>query len=70
MHYWLKDSTNGIYRAQIDFLKEQLASLPQFRDDKEKLLDLKKQGGCKAIMKSKARRLSKRSLTEFKKTSL
>ncbi len=70
MHYWLKDSTNGIYRAQIDFLKEQLASLPQFRDDKEKLLDLKKQGGCKAIMKSKARRLSKRSLKEFKKTSL
>ena len=70
MHYWLKDSANGIFKAQIDFLKEQLSSQPQFREDKEKLLDLKKQGGCKAVMKSRIGRWSKSSLAKSKKASL
>ena len=70
IHYWLKDSANGIFRAQIDFLKEQLSSQPQFREDKEKLLDLKKQGGCKAVMKLKNRRWSKKQLLDSKKITL
>ncbi|NWG03990.1 MAG: metalloregulator ArsR/SmtB family transcription factor [Syntrophaceae bacterium] len=53
MHYRLKDSQNGIYKAQIDFLKMQLSHFPQFREDKDKLLELKKQGSCKALMKLK-----------------
>jgi len=59
MHYKLKDLPNGIYKAQINFLKEQLSGLSQFRMDREGLLELKKQGGCKAMMKFKATRLSK-----------
>jgi ArsR family transcriptional regulator len=59
MHYSLKDPADNVYRAQVDFLKGQLAHLPQFRMDREKLLELKKQGGCKAMMKFRAARLSK-----------
>lgn len=60
MHYWLKDSSNGIYRAQIDFLREQLSSQPQFREDKEKLLNFKKKGGCKAGRQFRVVRWSKK----------
>lgn len=56
MHYWLKESLGEVYKAQINFLKENLSSLPQFHEDIKKLLGLKKQGGCKAIMKSRNRR--------------
>ena len=59
MHYWLKEPVDDVYRAQLDFLKKQLSHLPQFRMDREKLLELKKQGGCKAMMKFKAARWSK-----------
>ena len=59
MHYWLKEPVDNVYRAQLDFLKGQLSHLPQFRMDREKLLELKKQGGCKAMMKFKAARWSK-----------
>lgn len=59
MHYRLKHSSNGIYNAQLDFLKGQLSHLPQFRMDRERLLELKNQGGCKAMMKFKAARWSK-----------
>ena len=60
MHYSLKKASDEIYKAQINFLKGQLSHLPQFRMDREKLLHLKKQGGCKALMKLKAPRWSKR----------
>jgi len=56
MHYWLKEPVDDVHRAQLDFLKKQLSLLPQFRMDREKLLQLKKQGGCKAMMKFKTAR--------------
>ena len=59
MHYCLKESADEVHKAQIDFLKEQLSHLPQFRIDREKLLELKKQGGCKAMIKLKAARWAK-----------
>lgn len=59
MHYWLKEPVDEVHKVQIDFLKEQLSRLPQFRMDRERLLELKKQGGCKAMIKLKATRWSK-----------
>jgi ArsR family transcriptional regulator len=59
IHYWLKESVDNVYRTHLDFLKRQLSHLPQFRMDREKLLELKKQGGCKAMMNLKAARWSK-----------
>ena len=59
MHYRLKEPVDEVHKAQIDFLKEQLSRLPQFRIDRERLLELKKQGGCKAMIKLKGARWSK-----------
>jgi len=59
MHYCLKEPVDDVHRAQLDFLKGQLSHLPQFRMDREKLLALKKQGGCKAMLKFKTARWSK-----------
>ncbi len=59
MHYSLKQPVDDVHGAQVDFLKKQLSHLPQFRMDKEKLIELKKKGGCKAMMKSKTARWSK-----------
>ncbi len=56
MHYSLKEQVGEVHKAHIDFLKEHLSYLPQFRIDRQKLLELKKQGGCKAVMKFKAAR--------------
>ncbi len=56
MHYSLNDPSNGIYRAQLNLLKEELSHLSQFREDMEKLRDLKKQGSCKASMEFRAAR--------------
>ncbi len=55
MHYSLKEPADDVQKVQINFLKEKLTHLPQFRTDREKLLELKKQGGCKAMLKFKAR---------------
>lgn len=60
MHYRLKDSQNGIFNAQIDFLKEKLLGMPQFQVDRQKLIELKRQGSCKAVMRSKSPRKSKK----------
>jgi ArsR family transcriptional regulator len=54
MHYSLKEPLDGGYRAQLNFLREQFSSLPQFRRDMEKMLELKRQGGCKAMMTFKS----------------
>jgi ArsR family transcriptional regulator len=59
MHYWLKEPRNEVHKAQVNFLKKQLFHLPQFRRDREKLLELKKEGSCKAMMKFKATRRPK-----------
>ncbi len=56
MHYRLKESVNEAHRVQLEFLKKQSFHFPQFRMDREKLLKLKKQGGCKAMVKFKAAR--------------
>lgn len=53
VHYSLMEPSDGIYKAQIDFLKKQLSHLHQFRKDRKKLLNLKKQGCCKAALKFK-----------------
>ncbi len=58
MHYRLRKTAEDIHRAEIDFLKEQLSHLAQFRADREKLLEMKKQGECKAMIKFKASRWS------------
>ena len=70
MHYSLKEPTDEAHRAQLDFLKGQLPRLPQFRMDREKLSELKKQGGCKAMMKFKAARWSKARPARTKHASL
>jgi ArsR family transcriptional regulator, arsenate/arsenite/antimonite-responsive transcriptional repressor len=54
MHYLLREPADDIQKIEIEFLKEKLAHLPEFRADREKLLELKKQGGCKAMLKFKA----------------
>ena len=59
MHYRLKEPADAFHTVQLDFLKRQMFHHPQFRMDREKLLELKKQGGCKAMMKLKASRWSK-----------
>ena len=70
MHYRLKEPVDEVHKAQIDFLKRQLSHLPQFRMDWEKLLELKKQGGCKAMMKFKAARWSKAHASRTKDATL
>ncbi len=70
MHYCLKQPGDDVYRAQLDFLKGQLSHLPQFRMDREKLAELKRQGGCKAKMKFGAARWSKAHVDKTEHASL
>jgi len=70
MHYRLKEPADEVHRGQINFLKGQLSHLPQLRMDREKLLELKKQGGCKAMMKFKAARWSKAPMARMKHAPL
>ncbi len=70
MHYRLKQPADNVHRAEIDFLKEKLSYLPQFRTDREKLLELKKQGGCKAMLKFKSSRWSKAHLARTRHAPL
>ena len=53
MHYSLKEPLDEAYKAEIDLLKRRLSHLPQLRSDKDRLLELKKQGCCKAMLKLK-----------------
>ncbi len=50
MYYRLKDSQNGIFKAQINLLKKNLSIHPIFKRDAEKLQHLKRKGRCKAMM--------------------
>lgn len=59
MHYWLDESSRTIQRSLIHHLKEKLSRLPPFRTDMEKLLELKRKGGCKASIKFRAPRRRK-----------
>lgn len=56
MHYKFKEPMNEIYKSQIEFLKEKLSKIPQFQSDRQKLIELKKQGSCKATIKLKSTR--------------
>lgn len=69
MHYRLKEPVNEALRVKLEFLKKQLFHFPQFRLDREKLLKLKKQGSCKAMVKFKAARWSKGHPTRTKQVS-
>jgi len=51
MHYWLNATSKGIHGPLIHFLKTELSRRPPFCTDMEKLLEMKRQGGCKAAMK-------------------
>ena len=70
MHYWQEESSNGSYKALIGLLKEQLSNQPQCRTDMERLLELKKQGSCKAAMKLVKRHRTQKTRRETKKLSL
>lgn len=60
MHYSLKEPLNEAYRAEIEFLKKQAPRIPQLCSDRDRLLDLTKEGGCKAALKEKSGCPSKR----------
>jgi len=62
MHYWLDESSSGIHRPLIHFLRGELSHLQPFCTDMEKLLEMKRQGGCKAAIKFKTFRRRKTSL--------
>mgnify|MGYP005846604621 CR=1 FL=1 len=53
MHYALNESLDEPWRSQLNFMKETLFHLPEFSDDRDSLIEMKKQGGCKAAMASK-----------------
>jgi len=59
MHYSLKEPLDQVYKAEIEFLKKRLSHLPQLCSDKDRLLELKKEGTCKAVLKLKGGRWSK-----------
>lgn len=58
MHYSLKEPLDEVYKAEIEILKKQLPHLPQLCSDRDRLLELKKEGGCKAAWKLKSGRWS------------
>ena len=58
MHYRIKDSLDELYKRQIDLLKDHLLGLPVFQEDIKKIIELKGQGGCKALAKFKSARRS------------
>ena len=59
MHSVLNESLEEPWRSQLNFMKEGLFHLPEFRQDRDALMELKKQGGCKAAMASKMARRSR-----------
>jgi ArsR family transcriptional regulator len=56
MHYSLRKPDDRVHRTLVDFLKGTLSHLPQFQKDRERLFELKRQGGCKAVVKPKGGR--------------
>ena len=59
MHYSLKEPLNEVYKAEVECLMKQLSHFPQLSSDQDRLLELKKQGCCKAVVKLKGSRWSK-----------
>lgn len=46
MHYSLKEPLDGTIDAQVTFMKQYFSQLPIFRDDEQKMQDIKKQKLC------------------------
>jgi ArsR family transcriptional regulator, arsenate/arsenite/antimonite-responsive transcriptional repressor len=59
MHYDLKESLDEPWRNQLNFMKDKLSDLPEFRQDRGILTELKKQKNCKAAMEAKRGNQSK-----------
>ena len=60
MHYFLKEPMDGLAAAQLAFMKEQLAHLPVFREDVERLTAFQEQKTCETTRPS-ARAATKKS---------
>ena len=70
MHYSLKEPLDEVYKAEIEFLKKQLSHFPQLRSDRDRLLELKKLGSCKAVLKLKGGRWYKAHKMKKKSAAL
>jgi ArsR family transcriptional regulator len=46
MHYFLKDPMDELAAAQLAFMNERLAHLPRFKEDADRMTELKKQKTC------------------------
>ncbi len=49
MHYFLKNPLTDLWSGYLDFMKEKLYHLDQFKKDREALTELKKRNGCRAL---------------------
>ena len=70
MHYSLREPLDEVHKAEIDCLKKQLFHFPQLCSDMNRLLELKKEGICKAVSKSKNGCWSKVRKTGKMRTSI
>ncbi len=50
MHYLIKESADKTCMAQLAFMEEHLAKLPQFGADRRKLKQFQKEKGCDALL--------------------
>jgi ArsR family transcriptional regulator, arsenate/arsenite/antimonite-responsive transcriptional repressor len=70
MYYSLKEPLDDVYEAEIEVLKKQLAHFPQLCSDKDRLLELKKEGSCKTVSKLKNARWSNNYKTKKKSATI
>lgn len=61
MHYSLKEPLNSTIDSQINFMKQQFSQLAIFKDDEQKLDDMKKQNLCENTSGSQIRNKTKSS---------
>jgi ArsR family transcriptional regulator len=53
MHYDLKESLGDLWMSQINYMKEKLSDLPEFKEDRDTLIELQKQKNCNDAETSK-----------------
>ena len=70
MHYSLKEPLDRAYKAEIEFLKKQLLHIPQLCSDRDRLLELTKDGSCKAALRLKSARSSNIRKTKKKDAAI
>ena len=61
MHYDLKEFPEDLWVNQLNFMKENLFDLNEFRQDRDILVELQKQKSCKAAEKSTTSRQNRGS---------